>query len=454
MIGAQVRRMLEVIGKLQFCAVPRIAPPIRKNSVSANVGSSSAHSTQRLASRCPVTRIALPAACLLAAVSFVRFPAAVSAQERTLDELKKEVQARAESQAYPCEGLKPDEVREALSQLKSSAPDDWAAAWTSLGDRYMQKASAEDTPSPQLADKDFIQAWIYYNFARWPALTSPGKQAAYQKALGAYKAHGRLLHPPLEVVEIPFEGNEITAYVQMPANKKPAPIVVVIPGLDRGKENMAESVRPLLDSGIGYLVLDAPGTGQAPIKARPNAGRMLVQAIDYAFQLPDVDNSRVAVYGVSFGGFWATELAVTEGKRLRAVVAQSPPVHEAFQRARTMEMPKNKEFLFDYAQAYMFMFGVSTLTDLADQRESMSLKARGLLDKPAASMLIVGGALDTQVPVSDIDLLLNSGQTPKEAWINPQGGHMGRDAKGWSNQRIFETVTRPWLSRMLEGRSE
>jgi hypothetical protein len=69
-------------------------------------------------------------------------------------------------------------------------------------------------------------------------------------------------------------------------------------------------------------------------------------------------------------------------------------------------------------------------------------------------MLIVGGALDTQVPVSDIDLLLNSGQTPKEAWINPQGGHMGRDAKGWSNQRIFETVTRPWLSRMLEGRSE
>jgi esterase FrsA len=49
---------------------------------------------------------------------------------------------------------------------------------------------------------------------------------------------------------------------------------------------------------------------------------------------------------------------------------------------------------------------------------------------------------------------LNSGQTPKEAWINPQGGHMGRDAKGWSNPRIFETVTAPWLSRMLEGRSE
>jgi esterase FrsA len=453
MIGAQVHRMLERIVRVQFRPAPRIASPIGKSAVSGNGRSSSAHSTGQHALRSLVTRIALPAACWLAAVSFVMFPAAVWAQERTLDELKQEVQARAERQAYPCEGLKPDEVREALSQLKSSGPDDWASAWSSLGDRYMQKASAEAS-SPQLADKDFIQAWIYYNFARWPALTSPGKQAAYQKALGAYKAHGRLLHPPLEVVEIPFEGNEITAYVQMPANKKPAPIVVVIPGLDRGKENMAESVRSLLDSGIGYLVLDAPGTGQAPIKARPNAGRMLVQAINYAFQQPDVDKSRVAVYGVSFGGFWASELAVTEEKRLRAVVAQSPPVHDAFQRTRTMEMPKNREFLFDYAQAYMFMFGVSTLTDLADEREAMSLKARGLLDKPAAPMLIIGGALDTQVPVSDIDLLLNSGQTPKEAWINPQGGHMGRDAKGWSNPRIFESVTAPWLSRMLEDRSE
>ena len=173
------------------------------------------------------------------------FAFAASAQERTLEELKKEVQARADRQAYPCEGLKPDEVREALAQLKGLAPDDWAAAWSLLGDRYMEKASG-DASLPALADKDFIQAWIYYNSHRWPALTSPGKQAAYQKALDAYRAHGRLLHPPLEVVEIPFEGNEITAYVQMPKSKKPAPIVMVIPGLDRGKENMAESVRPLL----------------------------------------------------------------------------------------------------------------------------------------------------------------------------------------------------------------
>ena len=453
MIRDQVRRMFKITRRSQFSIALGIPHPVRKKTVVVKMRTSFAQvrTTHKTPSR--FARSAVPAACWLAASFFFAFAFAASAQERTLDELKSEVQARAERQAYPCEGLKPDEVHEALAQLKSLAPDDWAAAWSSLGDRYMQKASGE-LSSPAIADKDFIQAWVYYNFARWPALTSPGKQAAYRKALDAYRAHGRLLHPPLEVVEIPFKGNEITAYLRMPANKTPAPIVIVIPGLDRGKENMAESVRPLIDSGIGYLVLDAPGTGQAPIKAGPNAGRMLVQAIDYALGRPDVDKDRVAVYGVSFGAFWSTELAATEKKRLRAVVAQSPPVHDAFQRSKTVEMAKNREFLFDYAQAYMAMFGVSTLAQLADVRETMSLKTRGLLDRPTAPMLVIAGALDTQVPVSDIDLLLNSGQTPKDAWINPQGGHMGRDAKGWSNPRIFETVTAPWLLRTLADHPE
>lgn len=42
-------------------------------------------------------------------------------RERTLEELKAEAQARADRNGYPLIGLKPDEVREALSRLKSLA---------------------------------------------------------------------------------------------------------------------------------------------------------------------------------------------------------------------------------------------------------------------------------------------------------------------------------------------
>jgi esterase FrsA len=56
---------------------------------------------------------------------------------------------------------------------------------------------------------------------------------------------------------------------------------------------------------------------------------------------------------------------------------------------------------------------------------------------------------DTQVPISDIYLLLDKGDVPKTAWINPQGGHLGRQVKAWPDPVIFKQVIIPWLVRTL-----
>jgi fermentation-respiration switch protein FrsA (DUF1100 family) len=48
----------------------------------------------------------------------------------------------------------------------------------------------------------------------------------------------------------------------------------------------------------------------------------------------------------------------------------------------------------------------------------MSLQAQDLLGKPTAPILVVGGTRDTQVPIDDLELLINSGSGPREAWIN------------------------------------
>jgi len=357
---------------------------------------------------------------------------------RTLQELKAEAVARADRNAYPLIGLKPGEVREALERLTSLDRDEWAASWSLVGDRYMAK-------------KDFRQAWLYYSFARWPVPNSPGKQRAYEKALEAYLAHAKLLDPPLEILRVPFEGREIVGYVRMPKSARPSPLVVAIAGLDSRKEEMVERFSALLERGIGILALDSPGTGQSPVKAAPGAERTLSRALDAVLQRPDIDARRIAVYGGSFGGYWATILAVTEKHRVRAVVAQSPPIHETFARARTQALADNREYLFDYVPAQMFTYGAAaTLQQLAEAREQMSLKTRGILGKPMAPMLVIGGALDTQVPIADVDLLLRSGDTPKEAWVHPRGGHMGRDAKDWPDPAIFRRVTTPWLLRALD----
>lgn len=94
------------------------------------------------------------------------------------------------------------------------------------------------------------------------------------------------------------------------------------------------------------------------------------------------------------------------------------------------------------------------MEQLAEAREQMSLKAQGILSKPMAPMLVIGGALDTQVPIIDIDLLLRSGETPKDAWVHPRGGHMGRDPKDWPDPVIFKRVTTPWLLRALDEKPD
>jgi esterase FrsA len=81
----------------------------------------------------------------------------------------------------------------------------------------------------------------------------------------------------------------------------------------------------------------------------------------------------------------------------------------------------------------------------------MSLVNQHLLGKPTTPMLILGGTKDTQVPISDIYELMNSGDIPKEAWINPMGGHLGRQVGVWPDKRIFGSVILPWLARNLKS---
>lgn len=388
------------------------------------------------------------AMCLVFPVVVVLAAIYCQAQERTLAQIKAEAQRRADHQIYPFIGMSPADVQEALGRINSLDPNEWAASWSVIGDRYDQKARSNEKTSPELASKNYVKAWLYYTMGRWPAPDSPGKEKAFEKAVNAYLDHGKLLDPPLQVAHIPFEGKEVIAYLQMPKGVKMAPVVVGIGGLDSRKEDMAERLRPLLAYGIGYMALDPPGGGQAPVKAGPGAEEMLIKELDYLFERPDVDAKRIALYGASLGGYWTTLLAAMEGSRLCAVVSQSPPVDETFSREHSLTVAANREYFFHFVQALEFMFNVDSLEGLAAVREQMSLKNLGLLNRPMAPMLVMGGARDTQVPIGDLELLLQTGQTPKEAWINPTGGHMGRDAN-WPDPRTFSDVAMPWLIRML-----
>jgi esterase FrsA len=383
-------------------------------------------------------------------------PPAVIAQEqgeRTLEEIKTEAVHRAENGMYPLIGLDPQDLREAFAAIKTRDKDEWASAFMAVADRYMQQGHGFEASDPAKANADFIRAWRLYSFGRWPVPTSPGKQRSYAKALEAFRAHARFLDPPLETVHIPFEKSEIIGYLRLPKTSNgPVPLVIVVNGLDSRKEDLAENFAPILSHGVGYLAVDGPGTGQSPIKVSENAERMLSRVIDYVQTRPEVDKSRLAVHGVSWGAYWATKLAIVERARLRGASAQSPPTDTFFQKDfLTHSLLGNREYLFDQVPALMNIFeGVASVDDLATELEKMSLVKQGLLGKPMAPMLVLAGVLDTQVPISDIYLLLDKGDTPKMAWINPQGGHLGRQVKVWPDPIILRQVIIPWLVGILD----
>jgi len=371
------------------------------------------------------------------------------APPRTLDELKAETQARADRNAYPLTGIKPADAREALSRINSLDRDEWAAAWSAVAEKYdAAAAAAESAGRIAEAQENHLQAWRLYSFARWPVTNS----AAYAKALKAFAAHMRHLDPAPEIVRIPFEGKEIVGLLRLPKGAKPGargvPVVLTIAGLDSRKEDAIERSTAFLDRGIATFALDLPGTGEMPVKGDVDSDRVFSRALDYLASRPEIDARRVAVQTNSWGGYWGAKLAIVERPRLKAVVVQGGPIHGYFQPDWQTKALGTREYLFDLFPARASVYGVITLEEFLAFGPKLSLKALGLIDKPAAPMLLVNGAHDTQVPIADLDLMLHSGTSPKEAWLNPAGGHMGRSSE-WPDGKIFREVVMPWIARHI-----
>jgi esterase FrsA len=388
----------------------------------------------------------------VALMGFAGQTASAQTTDRRIDEIKTETLARAQTGAYPVLGIQPVDASDALDRIKSRDPDEWAAAWSAVADVYMAKAKAASDPTE--ADANFVRAWRLYYFGQWPSPTSAGKEAAYQKAIDAYLQHARYFDPPLEVVRIPYEGKEIVGYLRLPANaSRPVPLVLAISGLDSRKETVAETYAAAIPEGIGFFAVDSPGTGQSPRKADETADRIYSRVLDYLATRGEIDKNRILVHGQSFGAYWAAKLAHTEASRLAGAIAQSPPIHRTFQPDFFRSRMYTREYLFDYVPASLFVYGMKSADELIAFLPKMSLQAQGLLGKPTAPILVVGGTRDTQVPIDDLELLINSGTEPREAWINPAGGHMGRTAGTWPDPVIFKTIILPWEVRHLNAKA-
>lgn len=348
----------------------------------------------------------------------------------------------------PLGGIAVADAQAALDAIATLEREDWARAFTAVGRRQLEAAQRLEADGHPDAGPTYWRAWRLLHFARWPTENTPARIVAKTEALAAFGHYCRLLDPVMTTVRVPHAGGVVTAYLRVPRTAAPPPVVLAISGLDSRKEDIAAQTDGYLARGLAVVAVDMPGTGEAPVgplDAVPE--RMFSALIDHLLDRPDLDARRLVVQGRSFSGYWAAKLAVTERARLRGVVMHGGPIHHTFQPDWCAPALETGEYLYDYFEAWRAMLGASSLDDLLAKARRLSLLDLGLLDAPAAPMLVVNGARDSQIAIADAFLLLQHGDA-KDAWINPAGGHMGRSAH-WSQPAIAEQVILPWIARRL-----
>ena len=375
---------------------------------------------------------------------------AAVAQERTLEQVKAEVLRRTTDNNPPFDRLNKAEVERILATLDSLEPNQWGEKWCKAGLEHEAKGDAllkQGAPAKEVGEEYYL-AYGYCHVGRYPVTSTPGKMEAYRNMLRMFRKASKYFETPLEVVEIPFEGKKLVAYLQKPAGVARAPIVMYWGGVDVWKEDHQRNSQIMHKQGLATFLIDGPGTGENPLRfGDANAERTFLAAMDYLKTRNDVDGSRIALWGRSFGAYWVAKIAHKYPDRIKGGVFHGGNVHHGFQEAwlRPAMTENAANYLLGPSSLYdsrSYAMGVKSLEEFMKVAPTLSLLDMGLLDKPSAPLLIVNGKLDDQAPISDSYLLLDHGN-PKMARLYPEGGHMG--VQRGVNPDIIATMIAQWL---------
>jgi esterase FrsA len=333
----------------------------------------------------------------------------------TLDDGREWLLQRLERRAHPLDTVDEDAARDAIEALEGLDPESWAACWGAAADRFADAGAGREA---------LLEAYRFSFLGRYPVPNHPAKEAQYARARTFFLEAASLDDPPVQRVSVPVDDGELPFYVLRPAGVERPPVVMVWGGIDTWKEEMYERTGTLFRSkGYAVLLLDIPGVGESPVLAGPDAERQWTPVFDWLAAQDDLDASRCAAVGASFGGYWAMKLAYTHRDRLRCAVNWGGGVHITFTPEWQEKSRNASSYLMDLMAARARIFGGETFEDYVARCRELSLLDQGLLDQPSAPLLLVNGRDDAQNSIDDIYLSLDHGD-PKTARVF-DGGHMG-----------------------------
>jgi len=314
--------------------------------------------------------------------------------------------------------------------------NDWCRAWSERGARH------EQIGREALAKKHFLtageclqRAAVYYHFGSFLFAHDPAQmKAAHKKQIECRQLALPHLNPPGERVEIPYQGKTLAGILRKPVGVSKPPVVVMAVGLDSTKEETDAYEMPFLARGMATLVFEGPGQGEAqydfPIRGDYEAPVKAV--IDHVESRSDLDPDRIAMWGVSLGGYYAPRAAAFD-KRIKACIALGGPFDFGAAFDALPDLTR---------ETFRIRSHCKTVEDARKNANTLTLV--GIAQNITCPIFIVNGRLDRVIPAADAERLAREVKGPAVLMMIEDGNHIANNrAYRWRSQSA------DWLKEQL-----
>ena len=360
------------------------------------------------------------------------------------------------------------EVLDTANRVQPGNPQSWFKAWYETAEQIHGVAKKSEQAGHRVsAGEAYLRASNYYRGSEWFDHDNDAAQRhtdSFQKAI-------RLLDMPITPVEIPYEGTTLPGYFfKAQGVKRKAPLVIAHSGFDGTTEEMKFVGEGASKRGYHALLFSGPGQAlvirKQGLPFRHDWEKVVGPVIDFALQQPDIDESRIGLAGVSFGGFLAPRAAAFED-RLKVLVANPGALNfyrlaaEYFGKDNLVLLERDPG-LFDEIiyrrmaesiRAQMAMgdamlkFGAKTPAELPSLMKPFD--NTGIVQKIKCNTLIMDSEEET-VNADEAMALYNALQCPKDYMLFDKRStgslHCQTGALAISNQRMFD-----WLDDNLKA---
>jgi alpha-beta hydrolase superfamily lysophospholipase len=226
------------------------------------------------------------------------------------------------------------EVVAAMKGLHEKNLSAWYEAWNSLGERVFGVAADQEHGGHRVSARNaFLRACTYLRTAGSMLYSTPIDERMVHtntRQTEAFRRAAALLDSPVEIVQIPYEDGTLPGYVFRAPGETGGQRRATVIGLS-GYDGTAEEcyfyfAAPALARGYNVLIFDGPGQGAALLQQgltmRPDWDAVITPVVDFLLARGDVDPNRIALAGLSMGGFLGPRAAANE-HRLAALIADS-----------------------------------------------------------------------------------------------------------------------------------